>query len=299
MNALRTYIPILIAVTCWALSFVWVKNAYTDFTPLSLILSRLIGASILLVIIGLFSKKLQRIKQGDLLLFIGLAFFEPFLYFLGESFGMMLVSSTLGAVIISTIPLFTPIISYILIKEKVSLFNVIGILLSLTGVLLIAFNEDDRLSASLSGILLMFLAVFAAVFYPVFLKKIAHRYTGVSIVAYQNMFGIIFFIPLFLYYDFNTFISTQYSAKSVIALIELTIFASTFAFLFFTASVKRIGVMRSNVFVNLIPAMTAIFAFFIRGDELNTQKILGILIVIFGLFISQKKSSAKKTALNP
>lgn len=289
MKVIRTYLPAILAVSCWSLSFVWIKDAYADFTPLSLVMVRLLGASVLLIIIGLISKKLQRIKRGDLLLFITLAFFEPFLYFLGESFGMTMVSSTLGAVIVSTIPLFTPLLSYVLLKEKVSVSNVIGILLSLLGVLIIVVKFDGGLSAPLAGILLMFLAVFAAIFYPIFLKKLAHRYTGVSIVAYQSIFGIFFFLPLFVYFDYKTFIATSFSSDSIIAAIELTIFASTLAFLFFTESVRRIGVMRSNVFANLIPVLTAMLAFFFRGEDLSSQKIAGISIVIIGLFVSQMK----------
>lgn len=289
MKVIRTYLPAILAVSCWSLSFVWIKDAYADFTPLSLVMVRLLGASVLLIIIGLISKKLQRIKRGDLLLFITLAFFEPFLYFLGESFGMTMVSSTLGAVIVSTIPLFTPLLSYVLLKEKVSVSNVIGIILSLLGVLIIVVKFDGGLSAPLAGILLMFLAVFAAIFYPIFLKKLAHHYTGVSIVAYQSIFGIFFFLPLFVYFDYKTFIATSFSSDSIIAAIELTIFASTLAFLFFTESVRRIGVMRSNVFANLIPVLTAMLAFFFRGEDLSSQKIAGISIVIIGLFVSQMK----------
>lgn len=297
MKILKTYLPIVSAMTCWALSFVWIKDAYSDFSPLSLVVTRLIGASILLLVIGTLTKKMQAIKQGDLKLFIGIAFFEPFLYFLGESFGMQQVSSTLGAVIISTIPLFTPLISYFMIKEKITIPNIVGILISLAGVLIIVLRNDGSMTAPLSGILMLFVAVFAAIFYPVFLKPLAHRYTGTTIVAYQSIFGLIFFLPLFFIFEYSTFITTSFSSKSLIAAAELTVFASVFAFLFFTASVKNIGVMKSNTFVNLIPAFTAVFAFFILGESLTITKAMGIVIVITGLFVSQLKFKKKAYAI--
>lgn len=297
MKILKTYLPIVSAMTCWALSFVWIKDAYSDFSPLSLVVTRLIGASILLLVIGTLTKKMQAIKQGDLKLFIGIAFFEPFLYFLGESFGMQQVSSTLGAVIISTIPLFTPLISYFMIKEKITIPNIVGIFISLAGVLIIVLRNDGSMTAPLSGILMLFVAVFAAIFYPVFLKPLAHRYTGTTIVAYQSIFGLIFFLPLFFIFEYSTFITTSFSSKSLIAAAELTVFASVFAFLFFTASVKNIGVMKSNTFVNLIPAFTAVFAFFILGESLTITKAMGIVIVITGLFVSQLKFKKKAYAI--
>lgn len=297
MKILKIYLPIVSAMTCWALSFVWIKDAYSDFSPLSLVVTRLIGASILLLVIGTLTKKMQAIKQGDLKLFIGIAFFEPFLYFLGESFGMQQVSSTLGAVIISTIPLFTPLISYFMIKEKITIPNIVGIFISLAGVLIIVLRNDGSMTAPLSGILMLFVAVFAAIFYPVFLKPLAHRYTGTTIVAYQSIFGLIFFLPLFFIFEYSTFITTSFSSKSLIAAAELTVFASVFAFLFFTASVKNIGVMKSNTFVNLIPAFTAVFAFFILGESLTITKAMGIVIVITGLFVSQLKFKKKAYAI--
>lgn len=297
MKILKIYLPIVSAMTCWALSFVWIKDAYSDFSPLSLVVTRLIGASILLLVIGTLTKKMQAIKQGDLKLFIGIAFFEPFLYFLGESFGMQQVSSTLGAVIISTIPLFTPLISYFMIKEKITIPNIVGIFISLAGVLIIVLRNDGSMTAPLSGILMLFVSVFAAIFYPVFLKPLAHRYTGTTIVAYQSIFGLIFFLPLFFIFEYSTFITTSFSSKSLIAAAELTVFASVFAFLFFTASVKNIGVMKSNTFVNLIPAFTAVFAFFILGESLTITKAMGIVIVITGLFVSQLKFKKKAYAI--
>lgn len=297
MKILKIYLPIVSAMTCWALSFVWIKDAYSDFSPLSLVVTRLIGASILLLVIGTLTKKMQAIKQGDLKLFIGIAFFEPFLYFLGESFGMQQVSSTLGAVIISTIPLFTPLISYFMIKEKITIPNIVGIFISLAGVLIIVLRNDGSMTAPLSGILMLFVAVFAAIFYPVFLKPLAHRYTGTTIVAYQSIFGLIFFLPLFFIFEYSSFITTSFSSKSLIAAAELTVFASVFAFLFFTASVKNIGVMKSNTFVNLIPAFTAVFAFFILGESLTITKAMGIVIVITGLFVSQLKFKKKAYAI--
>lgn len=289
MHKVKVFSAAIIAMICWALSFVWVKVAYESFTPITLVLFRLFGASVLMVIYGVNSKRLQAIKHGDVKLFLALAFFEPFLYFMAESFGMQKVSSTLGAVIISTIPLFAPIIAWIYSKEKVSIINTVGIAISLSGVFFIVYDFEYGFSASGIGIFLMLIAVFAAIFYSVFLKKLTHQYTVTTIIAYQSLIGFIYFLPFFLVCELPDFEWNSFSTKSIYATLQLTIFASVLAFIFFTYAIKHIGITKANAFVNLIPAITYIFAILFLNEEVMLGKISGILVVILGLFLCQLK----------
>jgi len=203
MNALKKYYPIVLAMIGWALSFVWVKIAYEEFRPINLITLRVAGAAIIFFVIGFILKKLQPIKIADLKYFLLMAFFEPFLYFMGESHGMQIVSSTYGSVIISTIPLFTPFASYYLLKEKFKLSVFFGIIISLTGIFIMEYSSIAESSFSFKGTLLMMVAVISATFFPVFLQKLTANYTNTTILAYQNLFGFFMFLPFFVAIDFN------------------------------------------------------------------------------------------------
>lgn len=200
---------------------------------------------------------------------------------------MRYVSSTLGAVIVSTIPLFAPFAGWFIAKEKVAVNSIIGILISLAGVFLITFSFNSGFEASGLGIGLMFLAVFAAIFYTVFLRKLTNHYTGATIVTYQSIIGMVYFTPVFLIFEMSEFSFSEVTMQSFSALLQLTIVASVLAFLLFTYSVKRMGITKANAFVNLIPAITYIFAIIILGEVITIQKIAGILIVIAGLFVCQ------------
>ena len=287
MKALLKYYSIILAALCWAISFVWVKIAYIDFTPIGLITLRVTGAALMFFLIGLTFKSIQPIKRKDLKYFIYMAFFEPFLYFMGESHGLLIISSTFASVIISTIPLFTPVASYFLLKEKIGSSLLIGIVFSLLGIFIMEYAGGMVQPAPLKGILLMFVAVFSASLFPVFLKKLTANYSNTTILAYQNLFGVIMFLPFFLRNDLRIMLKTDFSNSSLLALAGLTVFSSVLAFIFYTDSIKKLGVSKSNVFINLIPVMTAIMAFSILGDPLGWYKVAGILIVIAGLFISQ------------
>lgn len=223
-----------------------------------------------------------------------LAFFEPFLYFMGESYGLKYVSSTVGSVIVATIPLFALIPAWFIFREKIKLWAFIGILLSFIGVGFMVFNSSLELSASPLGVGLEFGAVFAAVGYTIILKKVSNNINNVSIIFYQNLFGAIYFIPLWFIFEFKSFIDTPFNKEAFIAIIELSIFATTLAFILFSFSIRQLGIAKSNMFINLIPIFTALFAWIILGDKLSGLQYVGISIVIAGLFLAQVKRKKRK-----
>ncbi len=157
------------------------------------------------------------------------------------------------------------------------------------GVLFLIFEKDFSLTAPIHGILLMFVAVFSTMGYAIILKKIPDYYNAVSIITYQNIVGSIFFLPFFITIDLNHFITTQITINAIIAVVLLAIFASSLAFIFFTYGMRKIGISKANVFVNMIPVFTAFFAWWILDEELTLQKLIGIVIVTGGVFVSQLK----------
>lgn len=277
----------LLSMIFWSFSFVWVKIAYLAYGPLTVIFFRLIISVGLLFVFSLFVKKLQKLQKKDYGIFALLALFEPFLYFMGESYGLLYVSSTVAAVIVATIPLFAPIAAWYFYKERLSPMNIAGLFMSFLGVCLVILNNDLSFSASPKGVLLEFMAVFAAIGYSIVLRKLAFRYNTFSIITYQNFIGIFMFLPFWSVFEANGLINTPFHWQAFRAIILLSVFASTFAFILFTFSVRAIGINRSNMFVNLIPVFVAVFAWFILGDQLTVQKFIGITVVIGGLFLAQ------------
>lgn len=285
----------LVAMIFWSFSFVWVKVAYQAYGPLTVVLLRLVISVVLLFTFMFIIRRLQYIAKKDIGIFVLLAFFEPFLYFMGESFGLLYVSSTVAAVIVATIPLLAPISAYYFFKERLSMMNVIGLVISFMGVCLVILNDDLSFSASPVGVMLEVLAVIAAIAYSTVLRKLAFRYNTFTIISYQNLFGIIMFLPFWLVFESREFIATPFHREAFTSIILLSVFASSLAFIFFTYSVRNIGINRSNTFINLIPVFVAIFAWFVLGDKLSAQAATGMAIVIAGLFLAQIRFRSKKS----
>lgn len=278
----------------WSFSFIWFKIANKSYDPITIVFIRLCIATVLLSTFLWVTKGFKGVRKADRKYFLLLALFEPFLYFLGESFGLTYVSSTVGSVIISTIPVFAVIFAWIFYRERLKLINYAGVIVSFIGVIIFITSGSGTIAVNLKGLALMFLAVAAAVGYNMVLVRLASIYNPVSIVNIQNAIGLILFLPLFLIFDLKKVIATGIVAESFSAIVLLAIFASSGAFVLFAYSVRHLGISRANIFSNLIPVFTAIFAFFIVGDKLTLRNAAGMAVVIAGLFLSQigKKEGA-------
>jgi len=277
------------AMIFWSFSFIWVKIAYLAYLPLTVILFRLVFSVILIFVFMFFARKIQIPEKKDIRIFLLLAFFEPFLYFMGESYGLQYVSSTVASVIVATIPLFSPFLAWYFFREKLSKLNITGLFISFMGVSLVVLDENLGFCASPKGVILEFIAVFSAIAYSTLLRKLAFRYNTFTIIAFQNLIGIFFFLPFWLFFESGHFVSTPFHPKAFIAILLLSFFASTLAFILFTTSIRYMGINRSNTYINLIPVFVAVFAFLILGERLSLLNISGIAIVVAGLFLVQVK----------
>jgi drug/metabolite transporter (DMT)-like permease len=291
------YVAILGAMVCWSFSFIWVKVAYLAYGPLTTVLFRLIIAAGFMLLYSKISRQLMKIKPADYLTFLLLAFFEPFLYFMGESYGLKYISSTMAAIIISTIPLFSPLAAYKFHGESVSIRNFVGIIISFLGVSLVVFDDSFQFTDPPLGMALEFLAVAAAIGYTTVLAGLAKKYNTPTIVSFQNFIAIFYFLPIWLFLEGKDLLITPFNATAFGAIIKLGIFASVMAFVLFTYSLRNMGINRSNMFINGIPVITALLAWYILGDPMNWRKMTGIFIVIVGLFLSQVKMNKKVAEL--
>jgi drug/metabolite transporter (DMT)-like permease len=295
LNKSVVYLLTLSCMLFWGLSFIWSKIAMEVYEPITIIFLRLIVSTLFIFGFIWISKKGERIKRSDYKLIFLSALFNPFLYFLGENFGLKYSTATVTSVIIATIPIFTSISAAILLNERLKKINIAGLVISFLGVLIIIIEKDFSLAANPIGIACLAGAVVAAVAYSLVLKKLSSKYSPFTIVGYQNFIGIFLFLPLFLIFDLDSFIQARPDAKVIGSILALAILASSLAFIFFTLSTREIGVARTGLFTNLIPAFTAGFAFLILGEEFDYIKVFGIFIVIGGVILSQSKDGKQIT----
>jgi len=281
------YLYALVAMLFWGMSFVWSTILLKYYQPVTIIFIRLVLSTVFLFAIILVFRKKERILRKDVKWFLLSALFNPFFYFLGENYGLKFSTSTITAVIIATIPVFSPIAGYMAFREKLGWLNLVGIALSFCGISVMLVSKGYQLEISEIGILCLAGAVISALMYSVMLKKLAESYSPLFIIAIQNLTGIFLFLPLFLFFEAQQAFTVFPTREIISSFLFLSILASSLSFVFFAHSVKVLGVTKANIFSNLIPVFTAIFSFFLLDERFTIQKVIGMVIVIGGVYISE------------
>ncbi len=302
MKKIIPYIAIITAMLIWAGAGIAVKQALVVFSPLTLIVLRFTLAVILMLVIGLICRKsdilgLQRVAIKDLPLFMLGGLFQPFLYFIFETYTYQSIASpTIAEALLSTQPVLAPLFALVLLREHITRYNIIGVIISTVGMLmLLLIGSDNFAFGNPWGVLLAFLTVSMSVSYSIVLRKIPTRYSPLSIVFYVQSFSLLLFYPLWGVLEGKQLIDSDFVIarseqllSSGAAVLYLAVFASVTAFILFCYTVRKIGVTRANVFNNIRPVFTALLMWSICDEILPIWKLLGIVIIIVGLFISQK-----------
>lgn len=289
MQNLKVYIFAILSMFIWSSSYIWYKEAYEYFQPISIVFFRLVFASIVLEVFCRTRKCHQKVERKDLLTFMTLAACDPFLYFLGESFGIQLISTSLASLIVSSIPIFMPIFALMFLREKISILGIVGIIISFFGLMLVILENLD-MSGTLKGVGLMSLCIIAGVGYSIVAKKLTDKYSSFTIVKVQSQIAALYFLPLFIFFDFQSIFQDSFNIFNYVVIIKLSIFGSVIAYLMYIEVVKKIGANIASLFNNLVPIFTAILAYFIIDERMTLKQIIGTAIVIFGIVLTQIKS---------
>lgn len=296
-NNILTYILLVLTAVFWGGSFVLTKEIFLSapsITPSIIVTLRLVVASIVFVPFLLIAKKWQKIERRDIKYFFLLAFLEPFTYFLCENNGIKLVPGGISSIIIATIPVFVPFGLYFAYHEKLYKINVIGVLLSLIGIVVMISGDGMTTDISMKGILLLFGAVVIAVLYTIVLMKVVKHYHPFTITVHLNLIGLVYFVPTLLIFDFQNFMDVTFTVKIFGMIACLGIVCSTLSYVFFNYGIVKVGASRASVFNNSIPVFTLIFAAMLGQESITITKVLGMAVAISGVVIAQIKPKGKE-----
>ena len=295
---LGVYLGTLGAMFFWGISFVWTKIVFRYYGPFTTLLFRLIISSIFLALYAKFTGKGEKVARRDWPIFLLLAFLEPFCYFLGESFGLLLVSPTLASIMIGLIPVLSPFFAYFFLKEKLSPVNILGLGAAFIGLAIFTTTGNAKLEASTAGLLFLLFAVLSGIGYSIVVKNLSGRYRPLTIVRIQNMIGGLYFLPLMLGFELKDTLTVNPPPNVILNLVMLAVFGSSLAFIFITVSIRELGVSRTNIFTNIIPVITAITAWLMLGESFTMRKVVGMAVIITGIFLSQIKKKSRSKVIH-
>ena len=298
------YIAVIVSMIIWAGSGIAVKASLEALAPLTLVLMRFTLGILLMLAIGLVANRctaqnsilrLQMIEKQDIWLFVLGGVFQPFLYFILETYSYKLFATpTIAEAFLSTNPLIAPIFALVFLREKVTFWNVLGILVSTGGMLLLVLAGSGSFElGSLWAIPLALITVCMAAAYSIILKKVPEKYSSLTIVFWGQLIGLLLF---YLVAGGKALINPQavwlvgdITGSAVGGVLYLAALSSVAAFVLFCYSVRYLGVTKANIFNNIRPVFTALLMLCIFGEQLPFWKWIGIGIIVLGLFICQKR----------
>ena len=284
------YLLAAVSIFFWGITFVCTKYLLNDFSPLEILFYRFIAAYIGLWILR---PKFEKIEIRDNILFLLAGFFGIILYQLFENIAINYTNASNVSVIVSICPLFTAIFSQIFLKEKhLSLWFIIGFIISISGVTLVCLNGNTELELNPKG---DFLALFSAICWGVYsvVISIINRKNYDQICATRRIFffAVLMMIPLMLFGNHTNIAegaSRFNKPMNVLCLLFLGIIASGVCFAAWNKACKIAGTVKVSCGIYLIPVVTIIFAFFALGEKITLLGALGAAITIVGLFVSEK-----------
>lgn len=287
-SKLLIYISSSFAILLWGMSYIWTDKLLALGIPVFyFVFVRILIAGGVLFLLNAAYGRIKRIQQQDLKKFLLLAFFEPFIYFVCETYGVELTSPTISAMIIATIPIFSIAAGRIFFKERITGLNIAGVVLSLMGIIMVIMKGSIMGKDLIWGIILLLIAVIAEVGHASITKSLSGNYSSQIIVMYQFLIGSIYLLPLFLWKGLNGFNAEVYLSGEVwYPIICLAILCSSLAFSLWVSTIKTLGVAKSSIFSALIPVVTALIAWLL-GTEMTALQWGGIAISTLGVILSQ------------
>ena len=283
------YLLILLAIIFWGASFVATKTVLHEIKPVTIIILRLILASALLTIIALSTKRTFSINlknHGWIFILALVAVFHLWI----QVTGLQYTTASNTGWIIGTAPIFMAVLGFVFYKEKVTLFQFVGIVVAIAGLLLL-IGKGDVTNIGLienKGDLLVLGSAFTWGVYSLVNKKISLSYSPLMTILYLFLMMAVIIIPFNL--DSQTINSViSLSTLGWISILFLGIFCSGIAYVIWAQALRDMESAKVGAFLYFEPLVTVIAAWFFLNEEITLLMILSGLLITAGVFIVNKE----------
>ena len=283
----------LFAVIIWGGTFIATKIALREVSPVTIIWMRFgIGALILGMAVSV-RRQFALPSKNDLAYFALLGFIGVTFHQWLQATGLQTARATTTAWIVATIPVFTALLGWLVLKEKMNLARVGGIAIAALGVLLIV--SDGDLSALVSGetgaigdLLILISAPNWAV-YTILSRRELARHPAARMMFYVMLLGWLFTCVWIFGFGPGLSEIPQLSPKGWGAILMLGIFGSGLAYIAWYDALQAIPASQLGVFINIEPLVTMMLAAPMLGEQITLISLLGGAIIIFGVWLVNRQ----------
>ena len=290
-KSINNFFLLIVLSAIWGSAFFAIKIGLDTFSPISVASLRLIIASLFLLFFFYIQKKKIIFSKDVFLLLLIVGIVGNFIPFYLISWAEQFIPSSTAGMLMAIGPIITLILAHFLTKKDKFTFNkLFSIIIGLIGVFFIfdinlfenfLFNNFLDLFAKS----LVVLAAFGYMLSNIIAYEKLQKLDSFTITTFATTFGALFSLPFFIY-DLSSS-SFNFNSNSLYAIIYLGIFPTAIAFQFRYYITKTSGPVFLSYVAYLIPAFAVIWGYILLSEKIGMYSIIGILLILFAVFLGQ------------
>lgn len=282
-------LAILLVILLWSSAYVGIRVGLESYSPGGLALLRFLIASV--TIFFIYSRRVKRspIQWRDLFLALMTGAIGIGIYNITLNYGELVVSAGMASFIISQSPVITTILAVIFFRERITLYSIVGMMVSILGVGLIAAGRDSEFNFYV-GIVYVLIAMFVGGLYSVLQKSLLQKYNVIDIAAYAIWGGtliLLMFIPD-LYQDIQFA-----SLSATLTVVYLGVFPAALAYLAWGFILSQIPASRAVSFLYFCPLVATLIEWIWLDEVPTLTAFAGGIIALLGVWLVNQAFSKK------
>ena len=288
------YIFLILATLFWSGNFIVGKAASLfEIPPFTLNFYRWTFAWLILAPFTLkeiFKKKSYILNNIKLILILGITSITVFNSIVYYSLNFTQVIS--GVLMISTIPVMIIFFCWVFKIEKTNFYQILGVLFSLMGVVVIVTNADVNKLLNLNfnkGDLWMVVAMLSWAMYSALLRKKKFKLSQISLLQTIISAGLILLLPAYLI-EMALGYRVNIHLPFILTLTYVVLFPGLVSFFFWIKGISIIGSNRSGIFLHLMPIFSTVMAILIFNEKFMDFHLIGATLIVTGIILSSKKT---------
>lgn len=277
----KTKLALVAVILFWASAFVGIRAGLLGYSPGGLALLRFVIASIVMYFIYLRRKERAPIQFQDLLLALFTGAIGIGLYNIALNYGELVVSSSMASFIVSQSPVVTTILAFLFLRERVTGYTVLGMMISGIGVALICVSSDSKFDFYI-GIVFVMISTVVGSLYSILQKSLLQKHNAIDLTAYAIWGGtliLLIFIPD-LIHDIK-----HASIATTLTVVYLGIFPAALTYLAWNYVLSVIPASRAVSFLYCLPIVATFIGWLWLGEVPAVLAFVGGLIALLGVWL--------------
>jgi drug/metabolite transporter (DMT)-like permease len=287
---MRVVIAIVVSLILWSSAFAAIRVGLKSFGPGELALFRFSIASVALFVYSLITRQpLPRIRDLPMMLLLG--FLGFFIYHVGLNAGEVVVPAGSASFIISSVPVFSTLIAFVFLKERLTFLGWMGVLISFCGVALTSLGSGAGFKLEPAALFIVCAAIGESIYF-VLQKPFYSRFSGLQLTTYTiwaGTFCMLVFLP-----GLARQVHTA-SLNATLAAVYLGIFPAATVYVLWAYALSKVNVSRVTSSLNLQPVLSLAIALLLLGEMPTMVALAGGAITIAGVIVLNTIGKGRRT----